>query len=119
MLDGADGPTAALALAMTLESLPRVRLSDDDLLRREVITALMCHGRVEFAELEARHGIRFLDYFAESLASLDEHLADDLVQIHADALVLLPRGQLMMRSVAMAFDAYLGEGQSGRFSRTV
>ena len=95
------------------------RLSDDDLLRREVITALMCHGRVEFAELEARHGIRFLDYFAESLASLDEHLADDLVQIHADALVLLPRGQLMMRSVAMAFDAYLGEGQSGRFSRTV
>ena len=95
------------------------RLSDDDLLRREVITALMCHGRVEFAELEARHGIRFLDYFAESLASLDEHLADELVQIHADALVLLPRGQLMMRSVAMAFDAYLGEGQSGRFSRTV
>ena len=95
------------------------RLSDDDLLRREVITALMCHGRVEFAELEARHGIHFLDYFAESLASLDEHLADDLVQIHADALVLLPRGQLMMRSVAMAFDAYLGEGQSGRFSRTV
>jgi len=95
------------------------RLSDDDLLRREVITALMCHGRVEFAELEARHGIHFLDYFAESLASLDEHLADELVQIHADALVLLPRGQLMMRSVAMAFDAYLGEGQSGRFSRTV
>ena len=31
VLDGADGPTAALALAMTLESLPRVRLSDDDL----------------------------------------------------------------------------------------
>ena len=56
---------------------------------------------------------------AESLASLDEHLADELVQIDADALVLLPRGQLMMRSVAMAFDAYLGEGQSGRFSRTV
>lgn len=95
------------------------RLSDDDLLRREVITALMCHGRVEFAELETRHGIRFVDYFAESLASLDEHLADELVQIDADALVLLPRGQLMMRSVAMAFDAYLGEGQSGRFSRTV
>ena len=94
-------------------------LNADDLLRREVISALMCHGRVDFATIEARHGIDFKDYFADSLAALEEHVADRLVEIHDDALVLLPQGHLMMRSVAMAFDAYLGGEQKGRFSRTV
>ena len=95
------------------------RLSADDVLRREVISALMCQGRVDFAATEARHGIRFREYFAESLTRLEEHLADGLVRIEDGALLLLPQGQLMLRSVAMAFDAYLGEGQNGRFSRTV
>jgi oxygen-independent coproporphyrinogen-3 oxidase len=31
----------------------------------------------------------------------------------------MPQGYLMMRNVAMAFDAYLGCEQRGRFSRTV
>jgi oxygen-independent coproporphyrinogen-3 oxidase len=95
------------------------RLNADDVLRGEVIGALMCHGRVDFAAVEARHGIRFQEYFADSLAALREHLADGLVELRADALLLLPRGQLLMRSVAMAFDAYLGASQPGRFSRTV
>lgn len=95
------------------------RLSADDRLRREVISDLMCHGRVDFAKIEASHGIDFAEYFADSLAKLDEQVADGLVEIHDDALLLLPQGQLMMRSVAMAFDAYLGGEQKGRFSRTV
>jgi len=95
------------------------RLSADDRLRREVISDLMCHGRVDFAKIEASHGIDFAEYFADSLAKLDEQVADGLVEIHDDALLLLPQGQLMMRSVAMAFDAYLGGAQKGRFSRTV
>lgn len=95
------------------------RLNEDDRLRREVIIGLMCHGRVDFAEIEARHGIDFKTYFAESLAKLEEQVADGLVEIRDDALELLPQGQLMMRSVAMAFDAYLGSKQKGRFSRTV
>jgi oxygen-independent coproporphyrinogen-3 oxidase len=95
------------------------RLNADDALRGEVISALMCHGRIDFASIEARHNIRFKEYFAEALAKLDEHVADHLVQINDDALVLLPQGQLMMRSVAMAFDAYIGGAQKGAFSRTV
>ncbi|EXF46680.1 oxygen-independent coproporphyrinogen III oxidase [Pseudomonas sp. BAY1663] len=95
------------------------KLSDDDCLRRDVIISLMCHGRIDYAEIERKHGIVFRDYFAESLAKLDEHVADGLVELHDDELILLPQGQLMMRNVAMAFDAYLGGEQRGRFSRTV
>ncbi|MEC9483391.1 MAG: oxygen-independent coproporphyrinogen III oxidase [Halomonas sp.] len=95
------------------------RLNDDDRLRREVIMALMCHGRIDMAHFEARYGIDFARYFAESLAQLAGHVADGLVTIDEEAVMLLPQGQLMMRSVAMAFDAYLGDGQRGLFSRTV
>ena len=95
------------------------RLSADDVLRRELISDLMCHGRISFEKFETQHGIRFTEYFADALAQLDEHVSDGLLQIHEDALVLLPRGHLMMRSAAMAFDAYLGGEQKGQFSRTV
>ncbi|UVL59499.1 oxygen-independent coproporphyrinogen III oxidase [Pseudomonas sp. B21-032] len=95
------------------------RLNADDLLRREVINQLMCHGRIDFDRVEAAHGIRFNDYFAEALEQLAEQVDDDLLMLQGDALVLLPQGQLMMRNTAMAFDAYLGSGRKGRFSRTV
>src|SRR5690606_18590888 len=95
------------------------KLSEDDRLRRDVIISLMCHGRIDFSEMEKRYGIVFRDYFAESLDKLAEHVADGLVEIRDDSLVLLPQGHLMMRNVAMAFDAYLGGEQRGRFSRTV
>jgi oxygen-independent coproporphyrinogen-3 oxidase len=66
-----------------------------------------------------RHDILFTEYFADALSQLEEHVRDGLLQIHCDELVLLPQGHLMMRSAAMAFDAYLGSEQKGLFSRTV
>ncbi|MFC3606785.1 oxygen-independent coproporphyrinogen III oxidase [Stutzerimonas tarimensis] len=95
------------------------RLTQDDALRRDVIVSLMCHGQLDFSEIEARHHIRFRSYFADALESLGEAVEDGLVALHADRLSLLPQGHLMMRNIAMAFDAYLGDGQRGRFSRTV
>ncbi|WP_262381123.1 MULTISPECIES: oxygen-independent coproporphyrinogen III oxidase [unclassified Pseudomonas] len=95
------------------------RLNADDVLRRDVINGLMCHGRIDFAGVEAGHAIRFTEYFAHALSRLDEQVADGLLHIEDDAVQLLPQGQLMVRSVAMAFDAYLGGQQKGQFSRTV
>ncbi len=94
------------------------RLNDDDRLRRDVINALMCHGRIDFAAIEARHDIVFRDYFADALEQLGEMQADGLLAIGDDAIEVLPSGRLMMRNMAMAFDAYLKPNE-GRFSRTV
>lgn len=94
-------------------------LSKDDLLRREVIVDLMCHGLIDFAKFEHKYNIDFAQYFAASLAQLEETVADGLVNITTEQVELLPQGQLMMRVVAMAFDAYLGASQKGNFSRTV
>lgn len=95
------------------------RLSKDDCIRRDVIIALMCHGRVDYAEIERKHLIVFKDYFSDALAKLDEAVQDDLVIRQPDALILQPQGQLMMRNIAMAFDAYLEGKRKGQFSRTV
>jgi oxygen-independent coproporphyrinogen-3 oxidase len=95
------------------------RMNDDDRIRRDVIMQLMCHGILEFSIFEQRHGIIFRDYFADALVTLSELAADNLIQLSDTRLQLLPQGFLMMRVIAMAFDAYLGDKQKGSFSRTV
>ena len=95
------------------------QLNADDRLRRDVISTLMCHNRIDIAAIEQEHAINFNEYFADALIQLQEQVEDGLVTISDEAIVLLDKGNLMMRSVAMAFDAYLGVKQRGEFSRTV
>lgn len=96
------------------------RLSDDDRLRRDVIHHLMCHGVVDIPAIEQHYAIDFRVYFAESLRQLEAPMADGLVTLDDASLTLQPRGRLVMRNIAMAFDAYLQDGAYQRpFSRTV
>ncbi|MBI4585097.1 MAG: oxygen-independent coproporphyrinogen III oxidase [Planctomycetes bacterium] len=96
------------------------RLSDDDVLRRDVITRLMCHFVVHKAEIEAEHGIVFDEVFGEALESLRPMERDGLLSLRPDRLEILPLGRLLVRNIAMAFDAYLKKpGGAKRFSRTV
>lgn len=95
-------------------------LSDDDCLRRDVISSLMCHNHISIPEIEQAHGIVFADYFADALEKLKEMVDDGLVEVSSERITLKPQGNLMMRNIAMCFDGYLGSGsQQGRFSRTV
>ncbi len=100
------------------------RLDADDVLRRAVITQLMCNGHLDVREIERRFGIVFADYFAGELARLcgeDSPVAHGLVTVTPDEITLTPMGRLLVRVVAMHFDRYL-EARSGDkpvFSRTV
>ena len=91
-------------------------LSDEDLLRRDVITALMCNFEVVKEAVEARHGVVFDEHFAEALAAIAPLEDDGLVERHADRVELTDLGRFLVRNVAMAFDPRLGDG---RFSNTV
>ena len=98
-------------------------LSDDDRVRRYVITELMCNFRVEFAQVAARFGVSPEDYFEPELASLavpDGPVRDGLLEIAGDGLTVTPLGRLFVRNICMAFDTYLAAHQ-GRpvFSRTI
>jgi len=99
------------------------RLTEDDVERRWVIERIMCHGEVRAPEYEARFGAPFAERFADALAALAPMQADGLLEQEADgSLAVTPAGRLLLRNVAMAFDAYLdAQRRSGvrMFSKTV
>jgi oxygen-independent coproporphyrinogen-3 oxidase len=98
-------------------------LSDDDQVRRYVITELMCNFEVSRRAVDRKFGIEFGAYFANELAALDTSdgpVADGLLEIDDETLTVTPRGRLFVRNVCMTFDRYLKshEGQPV-FSRTI
>jgi oxygen-independent coproporphyrinogen-3 oxidase len=100
-----------------------VSLSPDDRLRRDVIQSLMCATRLEFSEIESRHHIVFERYFSNELEAIAALESDGLVVREKRAISITPRGRLLMRNVAMLFDAHLANvaptGAQPRFSRVV
>ena len=100
-------------------ALPVVRgleLSPDDLLRRKVIHALACNFRLSTGSL----GVDFAGYFATELGELRKLAQDGLVEISAEAIVVTPKGRLLVRSICMVFDRYLREKRErATYSRVV
>lgn len=101
-----------------------VRLDGDDLIRREVITRLMCNFHLDQGEIERRFGISFSDYFAKELDELRgpggpvEH---GFLEIEPDHLKVVGQGSLFIRNICMVFDRYLRKDGPDKpvFSRTV
>jgi oxygen-independent coproporphyrinogen III oxidase len=71
-----------------------------------VIQQLMCHGDVDMAATEARYRIKFDDYFSSALDRLQVLIDDGLVVRSPGHSRLTGAGRLLMRNVAMVFDAY-------------
>jgi oxygen-independent coproporphyrinogen-3 oxidase len=96
------------------------QLSADDVLRRDVIQALMCQFMVDFAAIESAHDISFGDYFAAELEALETLASDGLVEIAPERITVTSRGRLLVRTVAMVFDRYLhAQRAPARYSRVI
>ena len=98
-------------------------LSADDLIRRQVISELMCNFHVDRGSIERRFGIDFDRYFEPELRELSEApgpVADGFLNIGREALDVTARGRLFVRNICMTFDKYL-PAHAGRpvFSRTI
>ncbi len=96
-------------------------MSDDDVMRRFVINRVMCLLRLDLKEVEEKFGKASRDAIEADLRSGVKELQDDgLVTFDGTLLRVTPLGQLLVRNVAMLFDAYLKKGASrAQFSRTV
>ncbi len=99
-----------------------LRLTAEDQLRRYVITRLMCDFGLSKHDVERRFEVGFDEHFAEALKGLESLERDGLVRIDGDRIEATGVGRLLIRNVAMLFDAYLapaGEKAGPRFSQTV
>lgn len=94
-------------------------LTDEDHLRRFVISEIISHFRLDFAQVEQKFGISFASHFAEALSELQPMVADELLRLGNDHLEVLPRGRLLIRNICMAFDEYLSPEGVQRFSKVI
>lgn len=96
------------------EMLPVLRgfvLKTEDLLRRWVIQKIMCQFEVDKGEFANRFQEPFDLHFAKEKKALEELEKEGLLVNGADRLRATPMGKLFVRSIAAAFDQYLGNGQ--------
>jgi oxygen-independent coproporphyrinogen III oxidase len=96
-------------------------LSHEDRLRQQVILNILCQGVVLYPAIEEQFGIVFRHHFKTELDQLLGLVADGLVKLEADRLVVTPTGRLLSRNIAMPFDAYLKNmpTQQPMFSKTI
>jgi oxygen-independent coproporphyrinogen-3 oxidase len=96
-------------------------MSEDDVMRRFVINRVMCLLRLDLREVEEKFGKAARTAIdADLRAGVKELEEDGLVTFDGSLLRVTPLGQLLVRNVAMLFDAYLKKGASrNQFSRTV
>ncbi len=93
-------------------------LSHDDRIRRTVIMRLMCDLELDYEALSRQLDIDFKDYFSKELQRFEEADDDGIVNLAENRLEVTELGRLLVRNLAMRFDAYLGEGVK-RFSKTI
>ncbi|UYZ75918.1 oxygen-independent coproporphyrinogen III oxidase [Moraxella bovis] len=103
----------------TLPAIKHIKADDKDKLRRYVIMNLLCHDRLDFADVDERFGIDSRRYFEPELANLHQMAEDGLVFIDEGGVQILPKGRILGRNVAMVFDEYLTQKHSGRFSKVI
>ncbi|TXH42795.1 MAG: oxygen-independent coproporphyrinogen III oxidase [Burkholderiaceae bacterium] len=95
-------------------------LSRDDLVRRAVIMALMCQGRVDYESIELAHLVNFQQYFSQEMQEIDRLAGLGLVQREPDGLRVTAVGWYFVRAVAMVFDRYLQTDRNReRFSKII
>ena len=81
----------------------------------------MCNLEIDKRKIEAKFGIDFEDYFVEDVPKLDVFIADNLLENNPDKIKVLGAGILVIRNIAMCFDAYLEKMRKEKpvFSKTV
>ena len=108
---------------LALGQLPVERgllLSRDDLVRRNIIMALMCQGHVSIESIEMAHLMDFRKTFASEMVELSEMQNRGLVKLEGDAIHVTEQGWYFVRAVAMVFDRYLRADQDRtRFSKII
>lgn len=83
------------------------RMDADDELRRAVIQELMCHFHLDFAAVAKAWEVDFNTYFSDALEQLQPLVEAGLLQLNAQGIIVMPKGRLLVRIIAMAFDSHL------------
>ncbi|MBA6225603.1 oxygen-independent coproporphyrinogen III oxidase [Colwellia sp. MB02u-18] len=97
-----------------------VSLSQDDIIRGEVIRELMCNLYIDKNKISQQFAINFDEYFAEDLPLLQTFVNDGLVIVTLNEIRVEQKARLLIRNICMTFDAYMKKNlNQQRFSRVI
>ncbi|MGZ8547975.1 MAG: oxygen-independent coproporphyrinogen III oxidase [Sulfuricurvum sp.] len=98
-----------------------VALNKDDRIRQYVIMELMSNFKLDIGRFEKLYNVKFGEYFADALEELKPFEADGLLTITPSLIECSPTGTLLIRNIAIPFDAYMKRHASNTktFSKTV
>jgi oxygen-independent coproporphyrinogen-3 oxidase len=94
-------------------------MTEEDKVRRTTIMRLMCDLGLDYEGMSKLLGLDFKEHFAHELESLGDMEADGLLVKTPQGLMVTDLGRLLIRNIAMRFDAYATTRKENRFSRTI
>lgn len=96
------------------------RLTDDDVLRRDAITNLLCNFELPLTSIERLARRTRESNVPDEFDRLEPFVEDGLLRFDADRLVVTRTGRFFIRNICMQLDAYLRTGAPlPVFSKTV
>ncbi len=109
--------------ALDHDQLPIMRgmeLNADDLVRRAIIQALMCHFELNKEQFNTAYQIDFDQYFATEMNELVEYEKEGLLTLAPQQINVTPKGRMLIRNICMIFDKYLRTRQEhARYSKVI
>ena len=98
-----------------------VVLNEDDQIRQYIIMELMSNFKLNIKRFNKLFDVEFKTYFADAIVALKPFAEDDLITMDETKIECSQTGTLLIRNIAMAFDAYMHQhtGSKKTFSKTV
>lgn len=101
-----------------LPILRGIELDEDDKLRRDIISRLICDFALDIAAIEECYHLDFAEYFHDVFPQLEQFARDGLLTYNWDKIEVLPAGRMLIRNICMVFDKYSQLARE-RFSKVI
>jgi oxygen-independent coproporphyrinogen-3 oxidase len=95
-----------------------IKLTWDDMIRRDVIMGIMSNLALDKQHIEQKYNISFDNYFLRELEELVHLEKDGLVELSKSYINITDIGRLLVRNIAVIFDMYKTT-QDKKFSRAI
>ena len=95
-------------------------MTEEDQIRYQIIMHIMCNIELNKKTLSEQLGIDFSTHFKREIEQLQALEADHLLEKSSNGWKITPIGRILIRIIAMKFDAYLLEtAPKNLYSKTI
>ena len=97
-----------------------MELNADDLVRRAIIQALMCHFEIIQGIVQHRLPDRLRQLLCHRTERTAEYESEGLLKLSPQWINVTPKGRMLIRNICMVFDKYLRTKQEhARYSKVI